>query len=398
MAKLTDIKIRNLKPGPKRREIPDPGARGLYVVVQPSGQKSYAVRYRFGGRPRKLTLQAGVSLAAARKAAAAALYEVGEGRDPAEAKKVNKAKAAGAAANSLQAICEEYLKREAVKLRTGNQRARILARLVYPPLGKRPVASIKRSEVVRILDQIADAHGERMANSTLAVLRRVFNWFAGRTDDFRSPIVRGMARTKPGEHARERILSDDELRSVWTASAGEGPFPGLVRFLLLTAARRGEAAGMKWNEIDGANWTLPAARHKTKVDLIRPLSRAGQKLLAELPRIDDEFVFTTDGKRPISGFSKFKHDFDKACGVAGWTLHDLRRTARSLMSRAGVNSDHAERCLGHVITGVRGTYDRHEYYAEKQRAFEALAAQVERVVNPKENVVLMRGQTAAVVP
>jgi integrase len=89
----------------------------------------------------------------------------------------------------------------------------------------------------------------------------------------------------------------------------------------------------------------------------------------------------------MSGFSKFKHKFDEACGVADWTLHDLRRTARSLMSRAGVAPDHAERCLGHVIGGVRGTYDRHEYAEEKRKAFEALAGQIDRIVNPRENVV-----------
>ena len=66
----------------------------------------------------------------------------------------------------------------------------------------------------------------------------------------------------------------------------------------------------------------------------------------------------------------------------GWTLHDLRRTARSLMSRAGVSADVAERCLGHVISGVRGTYDRHAYFDEKKRAFEGLAALVERIINP----------------
>jgi hypothetical protein len=76
--------------------------------------------------------------------------------------------------------------------------------------------------------------------------------------------------------------------------------------------------------------------------------------------------------------------------VTGWTLHDLRRTARSLMSRAGILSDHAERCLGHVIGGVRGVYDRHEFHAEKKRAYEALAAQIERIVNPQDNVVPLR--------
>jgi integrase len=80
-----------------------------------------------------------------------------------------------------------------------------------------------------------------------------------------------------------------------------------------------------------------------------------------------------------------------------WTLHDLRRTARSLMSRASVPSDHAERCLGHVLPGIRGTYDRHEYLAEKRHAFAALAALVERIVNPPTaNVVALRaGKEAA---
>ena len=99
------------------------------------------------------------------------------------------------------------------------------------------------------------------------------------------------------------------------------------------------------------------------------------------------FVFATGGRSGLGGFSKFKHKLDEAGGVTGWTLQDLRRTARSLMSRAGIPSDHAERCLGHVIGGVRGVYDRHEFHAEKMRAYEALAAQIDRIVNPKDNVV-----------
>jgi integrase len=106
-----------------------------------------------------------------------------------------------------------------------------------------------------------------------------------------------------------------------------------------------------------------------------------------VPRIDGgAFVFSNTGRRPFSGLSKAKKKFDKAAGVYGWTLHDLRRTARSLMSRAGVNADHAERCLGHVIGGVRGVYDRHAYYNEKRDAYAALAAQIDRIVNPVDNV------------
>ena len=148
---------------------------------------------------------------------------------------------------------------------------------------------------------------------------------------------------------------------------------------------------MTWAEIDGGDWTLPAARNKTKVDLVRPLSRVARAILDALPKRGD-FVFTTDGLKPIANSSRAKRRLDVASGTEGWTLHDLRRTARSLMSRAGIPTDHAERCLGHVIGGVRGVYDRHEYHREKAQAFEALAALIERIVSGGGDVVQLRGR------
>jgi integrase len=393
--RLSDIAIRNFKPGATRREIPDPGQRGLYVVIQPSGVKSFAVRYRFNGKPTKLTLQAGVTLAAARKEAAAALYEVEKGNDPSEGKKLAKAKTASAAANTVQATCESYLSREGKRLRTADQRRATFERLIFPAIGNRPIGDLKRSDINRLLDRIEDERGPRMADMTLAVLRKVMNWHATRDDDFRSPITRGMARVKPKETARSRTLTDDELRAVWkVAGEGRGPFPALIKFLLLSAARRSEASEMTWAEIDGTDWVLPAARNKTKEDLVRPLSQAAQDLLAAQPRVEGcKYVFTTDGKHPLSGFSKFKKEFDKKSGTSGWVLHDLRRVARSLLSRSGVSSDHAERCLGHVIGGIRGVYDKHEFHAEKADAFERLAAQLARIINPPEgNVRQLRKQ------
>jgi integrase len=194
---------------------------------------------------------------------------------------------------------------------------------------------------------------------------------------------------------------DDELRAVWRAVEGsQSPFSSLVQFLLLTATRRTEAAAMRRGEVSGDEWTVPPERYKTGLELVIPLSPAAQAVLTALPRIGKSgFVFTTAGKRPLRGFSQLKRAFDarvlaelrkqdpEAKPLPNWTLHDLRRTARSLMSRAGVPSDHAERCLGHVIGGVRGTYDRHAYYEEKKHAFAALAALIERIVNPADNVV-----------
>lgn len=395
---LTDIAIRNLKPGATRREIPD--GKGLYVVVQPSGKTSYAVRYRFRGKPRKLTLPGGLSLKAARKAAGDALYEVEQGRDPSATKRKAEQTRRLAAASTFRAVAEDYLRREGDRLRSADWRRAVLVRLVYPTLGDRPIGEILRSEIVRLLDKIEggelkDRDGEPirggpvMADRTLAVIRKIMNWHAPRQDDFRSPIVRGMARVKPKERARKRTLTDDELRAVWKAAdADEGPFGCLVQFLLLTAARRNEAARMPRAELVDTNWTLAASRNKAKVDLIRPLSEAAERVLARMPVLADcDFIFSTDGEHPISGFSRFKKEFDKACGVTGWTLHDLRRTARSLMSRAGVISEHAELCMGHVVGGVEETYDRYEYQVEKKRAYQALATQIHRIVNPQDNVV-----------
>jgi integrase len=166
-----------------------------------------------------------------------------------------------------------------------------------------------------------------------------------------------------------------------------------MQFILLSGVRRNEAARMTRAELDGADWLIPAARIKAKRDFLLPLSGAASAVLVDLPLIGtirNGPVFTHDGQRPLGGFSKAKAAFDKVCGVSGWTIHDLRRTARTLMTRAGVDSNRAERCLGHVIGGVRGVYDRHEYYDEKKAAFEKLATQIDRILYPVTNIVPLR--------
>jgi integrase len=383
MAKiLTDISIKKLKPGSVRMEIPDGGCKGLRVIVQPTGVRSFALRYRYAGKPAKLTIgPIEIGLAAARKIAADAQLDLTMGRDPSAVKRT---------AKQAEQTAGEYLKREGSKLRTMRRRVAVRERVIFPAFGARPIGAIKRSEIVRLLDKIEETSGPAAADDALKVIRKIMNWHATRSDDFRSPIVRGMTRSAGS--ARTRILTDDEIRAVWSVGDKEALGP-LVRFLLLTACRRSEAAEMTWTEIDGADWLLPASRNKTGLDLLRPLSKAARDLIAKLPKIEGSaFVFT--GTR--GGISRRKERFDSACGIKfkeNWTIHDLRRTARSLMSRAGVNTDHAERCLGHVIGGVRGVYDRHEFYAEKQHAYEALAAQIERIVDPPpNNVVTLKAQ------
>jgi integrase len=391
--KLTTKYVENVRPDEARREIADGGCAGLYLLLQPSGHRSWAVRYRVGGRSAKLTIGSWpeVSLLDARVAAAAARKRVKQGEDPAAAKQDDKIRADAARENTITAVCENYMAMEAKKLRTAGQRRSILNRLIYPALGAMPIETVKRSDIVRLLDKIESGAGPRMADVTLGVLRRIFHWHETRTDDWRSPVIRGMgSRQNTVEHRRTRILDDDEIRAVWQATEDNTPFSALVRFALLTSARRSEIAGMKRDEVDASGiWRLPPSRSKTKVEVVRPLSKAALAVLDGMPRIDGcDFIFTSNGITPINSFGDPKRLLDKRSGVTGWRLHDLRRSARSLLSRIGVNSDTAEKCLGHSRGDIIERYDQHKYIDEMQRAFEALATTIEHIVNPPEGAVI----------
>ena len=404
-AKLTPSFVRNAKAqdGSDRTVWWDRDREGFGLMVTATGHRSWVVQYRANGVSRRYTIDGRQPLAKARNEAKKIQGKVADNHDPVLEERKKQAEAT----NTLKAIAEEYLRREEKKkeLRSLKERRRIFERYLYPKLGSRQIDGIKRSEISRLLDQIEDDNGPVMADHVLALLRRLMSWHASRGDDFRSPIVRGMAKTKPKDRARHRTLEDHELRAVWKAAeAFRGPYGFLVRYLLLTATRLLEAAKMARSEVsaDGTEFTVPAARHKSKRDFLVPLSEAAQAVLAQVPAIGSKgLVFTTNGEVPISGFSKTKRAFDKAVlkelrksdprakTPERWTNHDLRRTARSLMSRAGVQPNHAERALGHVIAGVQGTYDRYQYAAEKRQAFEALAAQIARILNPQNNVIPM---------
>ncbi len=391
---LTDKFVSNVKPPAKKaREIHwDAKQKGFGLMVTDTGHKSFVVQYQVGSGRKARTLRRmrveAETVDEARTLAEAIHGQVSTGRalgqhiDPLqERRKVEKMQSG---TGTFRAIATDWYARDGKNTRSGAPRLAELERLVFPRLGGQQIGDIRRSDIVKMLDEIEDTNGPSMADYVLSVVRRVMSWHESRDDDFISPIRRGMARTSTVAQARQRVLDDAELRAVWIAAAAdEGPYGALVQLLLLTATRRKEAAGMRRSEIVGTEWTIPQERYKTGRELVVPLSATAVGVLERLPRIGNgDLMFTSDGRVPIGGFSDRKAAFDEACGVTGWVLHDLRRTARSLMSRAGVDSDIAERCLGHVISGVRGTYDRHQYFREKQLAFEALAAQIDRIINP----------------
>jgi integrase len=395
---LTDRAITALKPAPagKRHFLYDALCPGLAVRVTDTGAKAFVLVGRFGGSrnptARSIGKVGAVSLARARVQARAWLAQMADGLDPQQVKRA-------ASAGTLRAVAEDHHSKEGSRLRTAAWRWAVWERHILPALGDRQIGDIKRSEIVRLMDRVGESAGPVMANRVLNLLRRTMNWYAIRSDDFRSPIVKGM--TNP-ERSRDRVLSDDELRAIWAASPSAGTqsaqvFGQYIRFLLLTGARRNEAAGMRWSEIRDGIWTLPAGRNKTAQDLARPLSRAALEIIEERRHTSiegpnlQEFVFSRDGQ-PLGGMARGKAKLDTASGTEGWTIHDLRRTAHSLMARAGVASDHAERCLGHVIGGVRGVYDRHRYLEEMALAYEKLSALIAGIVDPQPNVVPLSGR------
>jgi integrase len=392
----------NVDEMPKGASIVDTKVDGFIARKLPSGKVSYGFRYR--GKDHKqwwLSLgvhgQSGTTADSARAQAKVYQGNVAAGKDPgadkqAQREKAERAKQAGK--NTVNAVLDLFVARHVEKnLRSASTVKRCLDVYVRPRIGSKSIYDLKRKDIVEMLDAIEDADKAPTADRVLAYVRKCFNWYAARDDEFLPPIVRGMARTKPAERARVRALADDEIRSLWKALDSPDspqPFRNIVRVLLLTAQRRDEIGLMRAEEIDGDTFIIPAERYKTGVPNAVPLTKEARQWIGDRKT---GFVFsTTDGKKPFSGYSKAKKELDaviaelrktdKLKPMPEWRLHDLRRTARSLMSRAGVSSDIAEMVLGHKLTGVRGVYDRHSYAAEKREALEKLAGLVGLILNP----------------
>jgi integrase len=404
---LTAKRIESAPSGPVRKEIPDGLLVGLYLVVQPSGAKSFAVRYRYASQPRKLTLGAfpALSLEVARDLGGKALRAAAEGRDPANEKQAAK-KAETEAIRSQRDLYEnvarEFIERHAMKSNrasTWRETARILGLRPSPEdpslladiggdvmsawRGRR-IQGITKRDVIALLDRVNDRGSPIMANRVLSAVRKLFNWCVSRDVLQGSPCT--LINPPAQERSRDRILEDDELRKVWNAAEAEGwPFGPLIKLLVLTGQRVSEVGGMRWDEInkDRGLWTLPAERVKNGVRHEVPLSDAAMAIIGTLPHIKTTkgFIFTTRRDAAVSGFSRAKDSLDaaiaatlpKAQALDHWTFHDLRRTMASGMARLGIQIPVIEKILNHssgTFRGIVGGYQRHSYSEEKRKALE----------------------------
>jgi integrase len=297
--------------------------------------------------------------------------------------------------DSVGDVVETYFKRyvEARSLRTAGEKRRIIETHVLPVWRNRSFAAIGRGDIARLCDAVEDSHGAWVADTVLVELGAISRWYAARTDGYQPPFIAGMKRVSGETRKRSRILSDHELRRVWATAGDAGTYGALIKLLLLSAQRREKVATIKWSDLapDGT-WTIATQKREKNNPGTLLLPEAALAIIKSLPRFTgNPYMFAARrGCGSISHFAQAKRAFDTACGVQDWVLHDLRRTARSLLSRAGVRPDIAERVLGHVRGGVEAVYDRHTYGVEKAEALRKLAALVDRIVAPPaENVVAL---------
>jgi len=426
---LTDVQIRKLQTPTVRREVPDGKIAGLYLVLQPSGAKSWALRYRAAGKPAKLTLgpYPTLDLANARRRAQEALGEVAGGKNPAADKQAAREaqKAAESTADRVEnvaaAFIDKYVKRN-VGETWAREAERLLTKEINPKIGAKRLGEVRKSDIHDLLDEIVDRGAPIVANRTLAVFRRLCNWAVERGIIEVSPCEK--IKAPSAEETRDRVLSDDEIGHAWRAFEASGwPFGPMAKLLLLTGARRDEIASARWSEVDLDAATLTIAKERSKNGAAHeiPLSDAAVAILKSLPKMDpkrDEngkacpaFIFTTTGKTAISGFSKAKDEIDAAIlaalkseakaregreedveAPARWTFHDLRRTAASGMAGIGVAPHVVEAALNHksgTIKGVAAVYNRYSYATEKRQALDAWARRLDEIVTgaKRSNVV-----------
>jgi integrase len=364
-----------------RQEIWDTACTGLVLMVSATGAKTWQARYRFNGERRKKSLGPAdvVSLADAREKVKAIRRDVTEGRDPEAVAIVAADTVAEIEKRRVKTLWESFEKRGFKKGKaTKKTRAKWGAfyKKQLTAWHDRDAATITKHECLAVVEA-AEKRGPNAGNFAVTVLKSFFNWIAGRGLIEESPMFGVAKPAAESDNERERFLNDAELAAVWAGCDKlKNPVFGLwFKMLFATGQRRDEVADMTWAEVDLAArvWTLPGAlteRTKNKKPHSIYLNDAAMAILQAVPRYDDcPFVFSTNGKTPISGFSKAKAALDKESGVTGWRPHDARRTMATNTQRLRIDREVIEACQNRSLTGTKKRYQRHDYTAEKRAAF-----------------------------
>ena len=393
--KFTDRAVANLKSkGGKQTDYFDSASRGFGLRVSPGGTKAWFLKYVFDGKQRRDRLgeYPVIGLAEARKLALDSKHKLAFEIDPRAEREVRRARRR----DTFATVADEFVKRHCAEHRRGQETAQIIRRELLPTWGDRPITNITRRDVITILDGIMDRGTPYAANRLLGITRKLFNWALERGVVEVTPVANISAPGK--ETKRDRVLSDDEIQTLWHGCMELGwPFGPFVQLLLLTAQRRGELAKTRWADLSGLDgeapvWNLP--REVTKSDRAHtvPLSPQAAHIFANLPRTG-EYVFSSGrrGDKPPSGFGIIKKRLDATTDLSNWRFHDLRRSAASIMARLNTPPHVLSRILNHAPSqqeGVTAIYNRHAYEPEKRHALEALGGFVDNLVEPAPPVVV----------
>ncbi|WP_338722417.1 tyrosine-type recombinase/integrase [Devosia sp. XK-2] len=368
---LTTKSIDALKPAEgKRYEVRDIKTPGLQLRVSNTGAKIFCLSIRVEGQRRRIRIGPYpiVSLADARRRATEIARDIELGMFGHE--QTQQDATAPTLSETISLFIDRYAKPNTKDWKGSRS---ILGK--FASLGDTPIDMIRRKDVVAVLDGIVERGTPTRANRALAAFKKLMNWCIDRGDIETSPVA--SLRPPTREVARDRVLEGAEIAALWKAADAEGfPFAHFVHMLMLTGQRRGEVAAMRWSEIDldDAIWTLPAQRSKNGRLHIVPLTDAMVAILKSLPRfIGSDFVFTTTGVTPISGFGRLKKRLDDALPEAteDWRFHDFRRTASTGMAKVGVLPHVIDAVTNHksgIVSGVAATYNRYSYLEEKRDA------------------------------
>ena len=376
----------------------DTEEKGFGLKVTPAGSKSYVFQYRMGGRRHPTRRYAigphgAFTPDRARNKSQELRALVSGGDDPGYLKIEQRKQARALARETFGIFAEEYIKRECPQLKRGDAIVSIIRRELLPSWSDRPVTELRKRDAIALTDALLDADKPAAAHKLHQVIKRIGNWLVDRDELEISPF----ASWKPPARIeyRAKALTDDEITTLWQVWTDiDYPFGTAAKLLLLLGQRRDEVGHMLWPEVDldRAEWMLPSERTKSSRAHLVPLPDMAASLLQDVPRFENDYVFsTTSGRRPIGGFSKTKKRVDEASGVEGWRWHDLRRTCRTGMAALGVPDVVAERVLNHQPQGLVKIYNLHEYTSEKREALDRWAQRVAEIVTPPPaNVVNMR--------